>query len=95
MVTKAGSTKTGATKAAAAKAPKTKTAAAKGGNKPMLTVTRMRSAIGRRYDQEQCLRGLGLSRRGMTKTVEDTPSIRGMIEVVKHLVRVEPAGAGD
>jgi large subunit ribosomal protein L30 len=59
--------------------------------KPMLKVTRHRSAIGRRYDQEQSLRGLGLSRRGMSKVVEDTPSIRGMINVVKHLVEVEKA----
>lgn len=65
-------------------------AKAKGG-KPMLKLTRMRSAIGRRYDQEQSLRGLGLSRRGMCKLVEDTPSIRGMIERVKHLIVVEQA----
>ncbi len=61
------------------------------GKTPKLKVTRQRSAIGRCYDQEQSLRGLGLSRRGMTKIVEDTPSMRGLINSVKHLVSVEPA----
>ena len=60
------------------------------GKTPMLKVTRLRSAIGRRLDQKQSLRGLGLSRRGMSKLVEDTPSMRGLIDRVKHLVQVEP-----
>ncbi|MSO71158.1 MAG: 50S ribosomal protein L30 [Alphaproteobacteria bacterium] len=81
-------TKAQGTKAKVKAAPKVAKAKS---TKPMIKVTRMRSAIGRRYDQEQSLRGLGLSRRGMSKLVEDTPSIRGMINRVKHLVVVEQA----
>jgi large subunit ribosomal protein L30 len=38
------------------------------------------------------LRGLGLRRIGHTVEVEDTPSIRGLVLKVRHLVRVERAG---
>lgn len=52
-------------------------------------VTQTKSAIGRESDQRQTLIGLGLNKIGRTRDLEDTPSVRGMINKVKHLVRVE------
>ena len=57
--------------------------------KQMVRVTQTRSAIGRLGDQRQTLIGLGLNKIGRTRELEDTPSVRGMIKKVKHLVRVE------
>ena len=48
-----------------------------------------KSAIGRKIDQRRTLIGLGLNKIGRTRELEDTPSVRGMINKVKHLVRVE------
>lgn len=53
-----------------------------------VTVTQTGSAIGRRDDQEATLVGLGLNKRHRTRTLEDTPAVRGMINKVKHLVKV-------
>ena len=39
----------------------------------------------------ECLKGLGLNKMHKTRELEDTPSVRGMIEKVKHLVSVEAA----
>ena len=44
--------------------------------------------LGRRADQEATLKGLGLNKRHRRRTLEDTPSVRGMINKVKHLVRI-------
>ncbi|MBO6563031.1 MAG: 50S ribosomal protein L30 [Nisaea sp.] len=57
----------------------------------MVTVTQIGSPIGRTKDQEQTLIGLGLNKMHRTRTLEDTPSVRGMINKVHHLVRVEDA----
>jgi large subunit ribosomal protein L30 len=57
-----------------------------------LRVTQVRSAIGFDDKQEQALRGLGLRRIRHTVDVEDTPSIRGLILKVRHLVEVEEQG---
>ena len=46
------------------------------------------SPIRRRYDQRQTLVGLGLNKVGRVRTLEDTPSVRGMINKVSHMVRV-------
>lgn len=54
-----------------------------------VTVTQTGSHIGRPKDQQQTLVGLGLNKIGRTRTLEDTPAVRGMITKVKHLVRVE------
>ena len=54
-----------------------------------VTVVQVGSAIGRRADQEATLKGLGLNKRHRRRSLEDTPSVRGMINKVKHLVRVE------
>jgi large subunit ribosomal protein L30 len=56
-----------------------------------LAVTWVRSAIGRQARQRITIRGLGLRRLNQTVEVPDTPAVRGMIQKVIHLVRVEPA----
>jgi large subunit ribosomal protein L30 len=53
-------------------------------------VTQVGSPIGRRSDQRETLIGLGLNKMHRSRELIDTPSVRGMIEKVKHLVRVEP-----
>ncbi|MEE8723015.1 MAG: 50S ribosomal protein L30 [Eggerthellaceae bacterium] len=57
--------------------------------KKTLRLTQVKSAIGRKYDQEQTLRSLGLGRIGKTVDQVDNPSVRGMIFKVKHLITVE------
>ena len=57
--------------------------------KPIVRVTQTKSAIGRKSDQRQTLIGLGLNKIGRTRDLEDTPSVRGMINKIKHLVRIE------
>ncbi|MEQ9449708.1 MAG: 50S ribosomal protein L30 [Rhodospirillaceae bacterium] len=59
--------------------------------KKTITVTQVHSAAGRLANQRQTLVGLGLNKMHRTKTLEDTPAVRGMIEKVKHLVRVDEA----
>jgi large subunit ribosomal protein L30 len=58
-------------------------------SKATVRVTQIRSGIGRSQDQRATLAGLGLNKLHRTRELEDTPSVRGMIEKVKHLVRVE------
>ena len=57
--------------------------------KSLVRVKQTKSAIGRRKDQRQTLIGLGLNKIGRVRDLEDTPSVRGMINKVKHLVRIE------
>ena len=57
-----------------------------------LRVTQIGSPIGRRKDQRQTLIGLGLNKMHRTRELEDTPSVRGMIEKISHLVRLEESG---
>jgi large subunit ribosomal protein L30 len=64
-----------------------RTTQAKAENKTV-TVVQTGSPIGRRFDQEATLKGLGLNKMRRQRTLEDTPSVRGMINKVKHLVRV-------
>ena len=56
-----------------------------------LKVTQIGSPIGRRKDQRATLVGLGLNKMHRTRELEDTPSVRGMINKIRHLVRVEDA----
>lgn len=60
-------------------------------DKKTVTVTQTGSSIGRQEYQRATLKGLGLGRIGRTKTLEDTPSVRGMIRKVAHLIAVEDA----
>ena len=57
-------------------------------NKKTIIVTQKKSPIGRQSYQRKTLIGLGLNKIGRSKKLEDTPSIRGMIGKVKHLVEV-------
>lgn len=81
--------KPAATKTAAKKAAPKKEAAAKSGKK--LKVTQVKSPAGRIQSQHATLVGLGLNKIRSSRVLEDTPSVRGMIEAVKHLVVVEDA----
>jgi large subunit ribosomal protein L30 len=66
------------------KAPKPKTAPEK-----TLTVTQIGSPIGRQAYQRDTLKGLGLNKLRRSRVLEDTPAVRGMLDRVKHLVRVD------
>ena len=57
-------------------------------NKKTITIKQVGSPIRRRHDQRETLIGLGLNRIGRVTKLEDTPSARGMIAKVAHLVRV-------
>ncbi len=57
--------------------------------KGTVRVTQIGSPIGRRNDQRQTLIGLGLNKMNRTKDLPDNPAVRGMIDKVHHLVRVE------
>ncbi|GAA4480135.1 50S ribosomal protein L30 [Gluconacetobacter aggeris] len=52
-------------------------------------VTQVASGNGRKPGQQATLVGLGLNKIGRTRELEDTPSVRGMITKVAHLVKVE------
>ena len=54
-----------------------------------LKVTLTKSPIGRLKKHKACVVGLGLRRIGHTVGVEDSPSVRGMINRVSYMVRVE------
>jgi large subunit ribosomal protein L30 len=64
-----------------------KSAAKKSGHKTV-TVRQIKSANRKPEIQAATLRGLGLGKIRRTRTLEDTPSIRGMIRAVQHLVEV-------
>jgi large subunit ribosomal protein L30 len=53
-----------------------------------VTVEQIRSAARRPAKQTATLIGLGLNKLHRTRTLQDTPEVRGMIAKVKHLVRV-------
>jgi len=57
-----------------------------------LRITLVRSLSGRPESVRRVVRGLGLTRLNRTVTRKDTPEIRGMVEKVKFLLRVETAG---
>jgi large subunit ribosomal protein L30 len=53
-----------------------------------IKIEQIGSAMRREHTQRETLIGLGLNKIGRTKDLPDTPMTRGMIEKVKHLVRV-------
>lgn len=57
--------------------------------KKTIKVTQTRSAIGRLPKHRDTIKGLGLRKIGHTVELEDTPSIRGMINKVEYMVKVE------
>ena len=61
--------------------------------KQKLKVTQTKSPIGREGSQRKTLIGLGLNKIGRTRELQDTPSVRGMINKVKHLIKVNDLDA--
>ena len=60
------------------------------GNKELkLKVTLKKSTIGSTDKQQATVRGLGLRRINHSRTLENTPAIRGMVKKVLHLISVE------
>lgn len=57
--------------------------------KTSIKVTQIKSTYGRLKNHRACVAGLGLRRIGHTVVVEDTPAVRGMINKVHYLVKVE------
>jgi large subunit ribosomal protein L30 len=54
-------------------------------------VTLIKSRFGRLKNHRECVRGLGLRRINHSVVVQDTPEIRGMINKISYLLRVEEA----
>jgi len=52
-------------------------------------VTQIRSAIGYRRDQRATLKGLGIRKMHQTVELANTPEVRGMINKITHLLKVE------
>lgn len=90
-MTEATTKKAPAKKAAAPKKAAAAPKAKKQASGKTVTVTQIGSPIGRKPYQRQTLIGLGLNKMHRTRTLEDTPSVRGMIEAVRHLLKVEDA----
>lgn len=57
--------------------------------KKFVTVTLVKSPIGRLPNHRACVAGLGLRRMHQTVSVIDTPANRGMINKVSYLLKVE------
>ena len=58
-------------------------------DKKKIKVVQTGSPIGRTDDQLATLKGLGLNKRHRSRVLEDTPSVRGMINKVRHLLRID------
>lgn len=56
-----------------------------------LKITQVGSTAGRLPNHKACMNGLGLRRIGHVVELEDTPAVRGMINKVNFLVKVEEA----
>ena len=56
----------------------------------MVKITQVKSPIARPDIQERTLVALGLNKLHRSRVVADTPAMRGRIDKVKHLLRVEP-----
>lgn len=57
--------------------------------KETVKVTLIKSPIRRQAYQAACVQGLGLRKLHSSRVLEDTACVRGMIEKVKHLLRIE------
>ena len=57
--------------------------------KKQLKVTLMRSRFGRGPVHGACVKGLGLRNRHQSVVLEDTPAVRGMVNKVSYLLKVE------
>ena len=56
-----------------------------------IKVTLIRSPIGYQPKHRECVRGLGLKRIRHSVVLEDTPAVRGMVNKIEYMVRVEEA----
>ncbi|HLO65080.1 MAG: 50S ribosomal protein L30 [Dechloromonas sp.] len=54
-----------------------------------ITVKLVKSIIGTKQDHRATVRGLGLRKLNSSAVLEDTPAVRGMIQKVQYLVKVE------
>ena len=54
-----------------------------------IKVTLVKSIIGTKQDHRATVRGLGLRKLNSSSVLEDTPAVRGMIQKVQYLVKVE------
>ncbi|MCX8032024.1 MAG: 50S ribosomal protein L30 [Thermoleophilia bacterium] len=61
----------------------------------MLKITQVKSRIDRKKDHKATLDALGLTRVGQTVYHEDTPAIRGMVQKVSYLLKVEVVDVED
>ncbi len=57
--------------------------------KETIRIRQVKSGIGYSKDQRATLVGLGFRRMNQVVELEDTPSVRGMVNKVCHLVRIE------
>ncbi len=57
--------------------------------KKQISVTLTKSVHGRLEAHKACVRGLGLRRIGHTVQVEDTAAVRGMINKISYMLRVQ------
>ena len=72
-----------------AKKPSAKADSAKAKKEVTVKVTLVRSLIGRIESHKATVKGLGLRRMHHTVEVQDTPAIRGMLNTVGYLLKVE------
>jgi len=61
----------------------------------MLKITQVKSRIDRKKDHKATLDALGLTRLGQTVYHEDTPAIRGMVQKISYLLKVEKVDIED
>lgn len=54
-----------------------------------LKVTQVKSSIGRLKNHKACLTGVGLRRVGHSIELQDTPSVRGMLNKIRYLINIE------
>ena len=54
-----------------------------------IKITLVKSIIGTKQDHRATVRGLGLRKLNSSAVLEDTPAVRGMIQKVQYLVKVE------
>ncbi|MBD3166822.1 50S ribosomal protein L30 [bacterium] len=54
-----------------------------------ISITQVRSAIGRQEVQKKTLTALGINKMGRPVVHDDTPQIRGMVKKIEHLLSVE------
>ena len=62
---------------------------------PKIAITWKKSAIGYERSQKRAIESLGLRRLNQTVEHDDTPSVRGVVHKLRHLVVVAPVDGGE